>query len=387
MLYYSCSVVKTSKKQEVLFMSRRGENIFKRKDGRWEGRYKSGISEIGKTKYTSVYAHTYLECSQKLQAAKKKTCIHTSLITFEQLFEQWLESRKNSVKKSTYMNYRTLYENHIRPKFSDITTDKITVFIINQYISELIESGGKHGSGLSANTVQAVVIIIKSVFKYGEISLNLSNPTKNISLPKTERNEVETFRKKDMEQIRNCAMTGNIADLGILLCLYTGMRIGEICALKWSDIDMNTQLISVSKTLYRINNPAGNDPKTIIVIDAPKSKKSLRKIPIPSFMIQRLTEIKENCEPENYFITCSTKFIEPRAYRERYKNFLRSADIPYKNFHVLRHTFATECIRCGIDVKTVSELLGHSSVKITLDRYVHSSMDDKRRQLQKLYAI
>lgn len=368
MLYYSCSVVKTSKKQEVLFMSRRGENIFKRKDGRWEGRYKSGISETGKTKYTSVYAHTYLECSQKLQAAKNKTCIYTSLITFEQLFDQWLESRKNSVKKSTYMNYRTLYKNHIRPKFSDITTDKITVFMINQYISELIESGGKHGSGLSANTVQAVVIIMKSVFKYGEISLYLSNPTKNISLPKTECNEVETFSKKDMEQIRNCAMIGNIADLGILLCLYTGMRIGEICALKWSDIDMNAQLISVSKTLYRINNPDGNEPKTIIVIDAPKSKKSLRKIPVPSFMIRRLAEIKENCEPENYFLTCSGKFIEPRAYRERYKNFLRSADIPYKNFHVLRHTFATECIRCGIDVKTVSELLGHSSVKITLDR-------------------
>lgn len=368
-------------------MSRRGENIFKRKDGRWEGRYKSGISETGKTKYSSVYAHTYLECSQKLQAAKRKTCIYTRSITFEQLIEQWLESRKNSVKKSTYMNYRTLYENHIRPKFADITTDKITVFMINQYISELLESGGKHSSGLSANTVQAVMIIIKSVFKYGEVNLNLSNPTKNISLPKTEFNEVETFSKTEMEHIRIHAMTGNISDLGILLCLYTGMRIGEICALKWSDIDMNAQLISVSKTLYRINNPAGNDPKTIIVIDAPKSKKSLRKIPVPTFMIRRLAEIKENCEPENYFLTCSGKFIEPRAYRERYKNFLKSADIPYKNFHVLRHTFATECIRCGIDVKTVSELLGHSSVKITLDRYVHSSIDDKRRQLQKLYSF
>lgn len=259
--------------------------------------------------------------------------------------------------------------------------------MINQYISELIESGGKHGSGLSANTVQAVTIIMKSVFKYGEVTLNISNPAKNISLPKTEFKEVETFSKTEMECIRNCAITGSVSDLGILLCLYTGMRIGEVCALKWSDIDMNAQLISVSKTLYRINNPTGNDPKTIILIDAPKSKKSLRKIPVPTFMIKRLAEIKENCEPENYFLTCSNRYIEPRAYRERYKNFLKTADIPYKNFHVLRHTFATECIRCGIDVKTVSKLLGHSNVKITLDRYVHSSMDDKRRQLQKLYAF
>jgi len=200
-------------------MSRRGENIFKRKDGRWEGRYKSGISEIGKTKYSSVYARTYLECSQKLQASKGKIYVHKSSITFEQLFEQWLESRKNSVKKSTYMNYRAIYENHIRPKFADTTTEKITVFMINQYISELLESGGKFGSGLSENTVQAVVIIMKSVFKYGEVNLDLFNPAKNISLPKTDFNEVETFSKTEMENIRIHAMTENTTDLGILLCL------------------------------------------------------------------------------------------------------------------------------------------------------------------------
>ena len=368
-------------------MSRRGENIFKRKDGRWEGRYKSGISETGKTKYSSVYARTYLECSQKLQETRRMNYICKSSITFEQLFEQWLESRKSIVKKSTYMNYKTLFENYIRPKFAAADLNKITVFMVNQYISELLESGGKHGSGLSANTVQAVVIVLKSVFKYGETTLDISNPAKNISLPKTDFHEVETFSKAEMERIKNYAVTGNISDLGILLCLYTGMRIGEICALKWSDIDLNDQIISVRKTLYRIKNPARNSPKTIVVIDAPKSRKSVRKIPIPSFMMQRLMEFKRNCDFQNYFLTCTNNFIEPRAYRERYKNFLKTAGISYKNFHVLRHTFATECIRCGIDIKTVSELLGHSSVKITLDRYVHTSMDDKRRQLRKLYAI
>ena len=190
-----------------------------------------------------------------------------------------------------------------------------------------------------------------------------------------------------MNAIRKYAINSNISELGILLCLYTGMRIGEICALKWSDIDLNTQLISVNKTLYRIKNPAGNNPKTIIIIDAPKSRNSIRKIPIPPFMITRLSDMKNNCFADSYFLTCSNNHTEPRAYRERYKNFLKSVDVPYRNFHVLRHTFATECIRCGIDVKTVSELLGHSSVKITLDRYVHPSIEDKCRQLQKLYAI
>lgn len=368
-------------------MSRRGENIFKRKDGRWEGRYKSGLTETGKTKYSSVYARTYLECSQKLQAAKRKTCVYKNSITFEQLFEQWLESRKNIVKKSTYMNYVSLYETHIRPEFAAVSPDKITVFMINQYISKLLESGGKRVSGLSANTVKEIVIVLKSVFKYGEITLNLSNPAKNISLPKTEFHEMETFSKIEMESIRNHAINSSISDIGILFCLYTGMRIGEICALKWSDIDVETQLISINKTLYRIKNPAENNPKTLIIIDTPKSRNSIRKIPIPTFMLRRLTEMKRNCSSDSYFLTCSNRYIEPRSYRERYKNFLKSADIPYRNFHVLRHTFATECIRCGIDVKTVSELLGHSSVKITLDRYVHSSMEDKCRQLQKLYTF
>lgn len=213
-------------------MSRRGENIFKRKDGRWEGRYKSGLNEKGKTKYSSVYARTYRECSQKLQEARRKTCINKSSMTFEQLFEHWLESRKNIVKKSTYVNYVSLYETHIRPEFAAFKPDKITVFMINQYISKLLESGGARVSGLSANTVKEIVTVLKSVFKYGEITLDISNPAKNILLPKTEFKEVETFSKTEMERIRNYAITGNLSDLGILLCLYTGMRIGEVCALK-----------------------------------------------------------------------------------------------------------------------------------------------------------
>lgn len=134
------------------------------------------------------------------------------------------------------MNYKTLFENYIRPKFAAADLNKITVFMVNQYISELLESGGKHGSGLSANTVQAVVIVLKSVFKYGETTLDISNPAKNISLPKTDFHEVETFSKAEMERIKNYAVTGNISDLGILLCLYTGMRIGEICSWDSGDI-------------------------------------------------------------------------------------------------------------------------------------------------------
>ena len=368
-------------------MSRRGENIFKRKDGRWEGRYKNGCKDNGKTKYSSVYAHTYSECSTKLYAAKNKQISGNIPITVGQLFEHWLESRKNTVKQSTYMHYKTLYDNHIRLRFENIKAEAVSAFMINRYVSDLFENGGVDENGLSANTVQSVMIILKSLFAYGEKIYNLPNPTKLISLPKVETDEPETFTRTEIEKIRLNGLYGDISELGILLCLYTGMRIGEICALKWVDIDLQSQLISVNKTLQRIKNPHEDKPKTIVIIDKPKSSKSVRKIPVPTFMLIRLAELKKNNAPESYFLTCSMKYTEPRAFQNHYKNFLESLDISYRNFHVLRHTFATECIGCGIDVKTVSELLGHSSVKITLERYVHPSMDNKRRQLEKLYAL
>ena len=362
-------------------MSRRGENIFKRKDGRWEGRYKNGFKDNGETKYSSVYARTYSECSKKLQVAKNRQISGGSPVTVGQLFEHWLDNKKNTVKQSTFIHYRIMYDNHIRQRFADIKAEAVSPFMINRYISELFENG------LSANTVQAVMIILKSLFAYGENFHNLPNPTKLITLPKAETNEPETFSKSEIEKLRLNGLYGDISAFGVLLCLYTGIRIGELCALKWSDIDLASQLISVSKTLQRIQNPSGDSPKTIVVIDKPKSSKSIRKIPVPTFMLLRLAELKKRAASDSYFLTCSGKYTEPRAFQERYRKLLKSLDIPYRNFHVLRHTFATECISCGIDVKTVSELLGHSSVKITLERYVHPSMENKRRQLEKLYAF
>lgn len=363
-------------------MSRRGENIFKRKDGRWEGRYKNGYHDNGKTKYSSVYAHSYAECSQKLQVAKNNQFAHTRHINISQLFEEWLVSRKNTVKQSTCVHYKTLFDNYIKSHFKKIKTENVTSFMLNRYVSELIEK-----DGLSSNTVQAVLVLLKSMFKYAENVYEIRNPFINVAIPKTNTREVETFTQAEIEIIRNHALTNDSSKLGILLCIYTGMRIGEICALKWSDIDLNTQLITVNKTLQRIKNPNGNIPKTIVTIDTPKTQNSLRKIPVPTFMLMQLASLKKLCKSEAYFLSCKSKCVEPRAYREQYKSFLKSVGLPYRNFHVLRHTFATECISCGIDVKTVSELLGHSSVKITLDRYVHSSMENKRKQLEKLYAL
>ena len=367
-------------------MSRRGDNIHKRSDGRWEGRYISGRNEFGKAVYRSVYARTYADCSEKLKLARCNLLPVSKPMTVDELFAAWHLSRKNKVKKSTYANYMTLYENYLRERFGSMKADDLNSFMLNRFVDDMLNGGGKRGLGLSAATVQTIMILLKSVLEYGEVEYGLPNAAKHISMPKTQAAEISVFNEFEIRKIRSCADTGNRIELGILLALFTGLRIGEICALTWADIDTAEQLIRVRKTLLRIANQGDSAQKTAIVIDTPKSKTSLRDVPIPTFMLEAIARLKTNQDSQNYFLTCSPRPTEPRTYTLRFKSFLKRIGMPYRNFHALRHTFATECIKSGVDVKTLSELLGHSSVKITLDRYVHSDMQLKRKQLEKLYS-
>ena len=367
-------------------MSRRGENIFKRKDGRWEGRYICGRLENGHAKYRSVYAHSYAECSDKLRLARCDMLPVDDPMTVSELFDAWIFSRKNNIKQTTYASYCYMFDHYIRCKLGECRIDRLNAFMLDRVISELIECGGKNGHQLSSKTVKDITVMLKSLFKYGEAEYSLSDPMKNIKPPKCESAEIQVFKEHEIIKIRQYAIHSDMSDLGILLCIYTGLRIGEICALQWGDIDLIDNVIHVRKTLTRIPNPDSSKPKTIVIIDTPKSKRSVRDIPIPTFMLKMLAEKKKHQQNDDYFLTGTQKYTEPRSYSSRYKSFLKRIGVPYKNFHVLRHTFATECIRLGIDVKTVSELLGHSSVKITLERYVHSDMDMKRQQLEKLYS-
>ena len=365
---------------------RRAKNIFKRKDGRWEGRYADGIKENGRKKYASVYAKSYSECLEKLDNARNNENISSKPITVSRLYNEWLESRRKKIKQSTFVNYQVLYQNHISSFFGSMRAEEVSVFEVNRWINSLLENGNKKsGEGLSSKSVQAILIIFKSIYDYGEKVYSIKNPTKNVALPKLNQTEITVFSTEEISMIKDKLFCDEPKRLGIVLCLFTGMRIGEICALKWEDIDFETLSVHVSKTLQRIKNTDADFPKTVLIIDAPKSEKSNREMPIPTFMISKLNELKEYADKDNFFLTNSTVPLEPRSYSILYSSYLKELNIEYKSFHVLRHTFATECIRYGVDVKSVSELLGHSSVKITLERYVHSDIETKRRQLEKLY--
>ena len=367
-------------------MSRRGDNIHKRSDGRWEGRCISGRSDEGKAIYKSVYARSYAECSEKLKLARCGLLSTSRPITVAELYRAWLLGRKNTIKQSTYSSYTNLFESYISDPFGEKRVESLNAFMLNRFSDELLHSGGKSGQGLSAVTVQAVMILLRSVLEYGAKEYDLSNAAVNVRLPKTESTEITLFTPFETARIRAAALRGDSYELGVLLALFTGMRIGELCALTWGDIDLARQIIHISRTLFRIKNPNGTEPKTIVVIDSPKSRSSVRDVPVPPFLLSVLARLKHTQSSSYFFLTCSPQPTEPRSYTLRYKTFLNSIGVSYRKFHSLRHTFATECIKNGVDVKSLSELLGHSSVKITLERYVHSDMELKRRELEKLYS-
>ena len=367
-------------------MSRRGDNIHKRSDGRWEGRYNSGKYKNGKAIYKSVYARSYAECFEKLKLARCDLLPEHKPIMVSELFSAWLMNRKNTIKMSTFVNYSYLYEFYLHKRIGARRVEELNAFMINSVIDDLLHHGGRKGEGLSARTVHSIIIMLRSALEYGEREYCLPNPSKNLLLPKADKTEIMLFNSFEIARIRAAGLNGDSYNLGVLLALFTGLRVGELCALTWGDFDLLNQTIQISKTLFRIKNPDSVSPKTIVAIDTPKSISSVRTVPIPSFILPTLSELKSKQSCSNYFLTCSSAYIEPRTYNVRYCSLLKQLGIPYRKFHSLRHTFATECIKSGVDVKSLSELLGHSSVKITLERYVHSDMELKRRELQKLYA-
>lgn len=262
--------------------------------------------------------------------------------------------------------------------------ENVTAEILNKYAAYLIESGCVYGGGLAVKSVRATLIILKSIFDYGSAEYGLADPAKRLAMPKNDTAETETFGEDDLRKLCRLSECDDPMLLGIALCLNTGIRIGEVCALKWSDIDLNGNVLHIRKTLQRIKNPDNGTPKTIVTITEPKSRKSVRDIPLPTALLPALRRGQR--DNEYYFLTASSNHTEPRSLTFKYKKCLGELGVRYRNFHCLRHTFATKCVRAGVDIKTLSELLGHSSVQITLDRYVHSDMETKRVQIEKLSA-
>lgn len=356
-------------------MPRHGENIFKRKDGRWEARYVKGIALDGTKKYGSVYARTYREAKIKQQMCinEPQTCGNKSSLTINKVMTEWLYESKNQLKISSYQKYNTIFTNHISDQIGELPLKYLTPRIITQFTDSLLSEE------LSRETVNLVLIVLGMGLSNAKDKYKVDVP--EIHLLKTAKSQTGVFSESEQQKIvQHLLSQSDIFSFGILLALYTGFRIGEICALKWEDITDNT--IHICKTMQRLKNAAG---VTEVMILPPKTDSSDRIIPIPA----ALKTIIEQHRQESGFILARSngKFTEPRLLQNKFVKCLAECGIDKANFHTLRHTFATRCIESGVDVKTLSELLGHSDVKTTLNRYVHSSFDLKQKSIDKLSLL
>lgn len=359
-------------------MRKQKRKVYLRKDGRYELRYAYGLKKDGTTNYRSVYGETEEEVLEKAKVEKKKMDLKNDLLILDKSFfgsdiYKWLNSTKIRCKKSTYSNYQYTVNARIVPRFAKVKKKNITAELINSYTSELLEEG------LLPKTVKDILIILQQILRFAGIDIN-------ISMPKVPKNEIQIFSRDEQTNLEKVLLESlNLTTFGIYLCLYTGLRIGELCALKWENIDLENKRITIKKTITRIKNPDNNSRKrTIVVTEEPKSSCSIREIPIPDFIISLFEKICVDRSPSSFLITGTDKFVETRTYFNRYKKILRNIKLDDYNFHALRHTFATRCVENGCDPKTLSEILGHSSVKITLERYVHPNYENKVRMMNQL---
>lgn len=353
-------------------MPRRGESIYKRKDGRWEARYVKEITIDGKKKYGSVYAKTYAEVKLKQQQhilTPQVFEIH-QYGTIKVIITEWLSVVKHNIRHSTYVKYEGVINNHIIPEMGNLSVRLIARSNISAFTDKLINKG------LAVSTINNILIVFGMGLAYAEEEYNIKCP--KIKTLKNQLKETRVLTKEEEQTLINHIVNfDSIYCFGILLSLYTGIRIGELCALEWSDI--RNGKIYITKTMQRIRD---NNGKSIIMITKPKSEKSNRIIPVPK-SIENL--IEKYRLPKGYVIHQSNnKYIEPRLIQKKFKGIVSESGLEEVHFHTLRHTFATRCVELGFDIKTLSEILGHSSVSTTLQRYVHSSFELKQNNMDKL---
>ena len=292
---------------------------------------------------------------------------------------QWLENYiRPSVKVRTYERYKLIVEQHIKDKIGGVELSDLSPLILQPLITELLQGGNKKtGKGLSASSVNAVISVIQSSLKTAHfLGLTKEYTADKLKRPKLTEKPVECFTLAEQKQLEHAIRSGKKDKLyGIILCLYSGLRIGELMALQWSDIDFVKGVLTVSKSCH--------DGKDGLIIDEPKTTTSRRMIPLPKQLLPMMKALKRR-SVSPFVVSASGNPVSVRSYQRSFELLLKRLKIPHKGFHSLRHTFATRAIECGMDVKTLSEILGHKNPTVTLNRYAHSLMEHKADMMNRL---
>ncbi len=359
-------------------MLEKGRKIYLETDTRQVEKYVIEQAEDGKL--------ILLACGAEAPETPPPSAVRNTA-TLGEYAEKWLETVRFQVKESTYVKYWNLLYSYIIPELGSLEWCALNRETIELFCGRMRSAGGQKHSGLSAKTVTDIMSVLRRIFYYaadhGEVMpFNISSIT-----VKKEQKEMKVLTGNEQSRLyKYLCINHSARNLGILICMFTGLRLGEICALKWDDISFSEQTIFVHRTMQRIQTKDDQGRKTKIIITSPKSGSSVRKIPIP----KELNKILFSCRGsgKGYILTGrQDTYVEPRTMERHFAKVLEQAGIEKVNFHALRHTFATRCVEMEFDVKSLSEILGHANVNITLNRYVHPTMEMKRKNMQKLSVL
>ena len=360
-------------------MSRRGENIYKRGDGRWEGRYIRGRTPEGRAQYGYVYAATYSACREKrrqrLQELPREITPSNNM-TLPEAVELFFTEReqKQKLKESTVSRYRYMVRRYIQPQLGAAPLYTLTEERVAAFYQRL------QGQGLSPKSARDAGVLLRAILRTATKRGCFCTGV-NAELPVCKKRQVEIFTEPEILRLAHHIVDEpDLTGLGVLLALNSGLRLGELCALRWSDIDLHAGFLRVEREVQRLYEQG----RTRLVVQPPKSESSLRRIPLPVDILSLLAAHKPKNVGSVCLLTGTAAPLEPRTMQNRYRALLKRAGVPYRNFHALRHTYATRCIEQNVDVKSVSEMLGHSDVRITLQTYVHVSLRHKQQAVQSI---
>ena len=296
-----------------------------------------------------------------------------------EVIELWKIDKQQYVKKSSFSAYTLLIENHLLPIFGE--QYEIEEADVQSFVLQKLEGG------LSHKTIKDILIVLKMVLKFGAKNKWLSYTPFDIQFPtEREKQNLEVLSRAEQKKIMNYIQEHfTFKNLGVYICLSAGIRIGEVCALTWEDIDTDNGVISINRTIQRIYLIENGVRRTELILDTPKTKNSIRDIPISKDLLRILKPFKKIVNPTFFVLTNDAKPTEPRTYRSYYKKLMNELDMPELKFHGLRHSFATRCIESNCDYKTVSVLLGHSNISTTLNLYVHPNMEQKKKAIEQMF--
>lgn len=369
-------------------MAKHGENIHKRKDGRWEGRYIKSRTKERKIVWGYLYGHTYAEVKESLLRKKTEYSFYNLScpnVIFAEFSMSYLHSLQHSVKESTYAHYQYTLLKYILPVLGPLAMSSLNEQTLEAGLQTIVfpKDGGHKPLGYVS--AKECLSMVRRICAYAA-RLHVIRPLAIVfRLPQKKNKAVAPLSSVEQQRLRDFVLVDPTPrKLGVLFAMELGLRIGEICGLKWKDIDLKNNTVQISRTVSRISSEIGH---TKVVIQSPKTPSSRRKLPLPQHLISVLKKLHQNHRDDDWFLSGNfNKPVEPRCYRKSIQSYLKQARVQTVHPHMLRHTFATICLQAGCDIKTLSELLGHTNAAITLQRYAHSDMGRKRKEIDRIFS-